>query len=381
MCGLFGVASFSLSKRERDAFKVLAMVSQFRGIDSTGVLAVGKHKKEYINTQYKSVECPSLFLSDVRANNLITDSKFNTLIGHNRAATLGSINYDNAQPVCYEHIAGVHNGTIIGYGNKTLDISDSRDLYERIATYGYEDTLKEVNNKNGAYALVWYDANDDLVRIIRNDKRPLWYGKNAGALMWASERIFLEFATNYLNLYTKTEWVKLEENTLLTFDPAHPVSSLKEQKVLGVKKTFFPVVGYGTSGGGDTKEEHDDYKALWESELKEWEEEKKREREAPLEQEEKKVKVPVSTNTKKEVYDRFEYSGYMGRHLPLKDAENILNDGCSNCDTPLQLADRAHFFTRNEFLCDTCVGSTKDTLINPHQLHVGKLVRKSKHDS
>lgn len=160
-----------------------------RGIDSTGII-VGDDKT--YGTFKKAVNGAD-FLDMKKAASLINSNGLNRpafMIGHNRAATVGSVNASNAHPFEHGSIAGVHNGTLRTYHrlDKNRDFgTDSEALYYNISTR--PDLADVLGDIKGAYALVWYNSEENTVNIIRNDERPLAVAKvkDEDTVLWASE--------------------------------------------------------------------------------------------------------------------------------------------------------------------------------------------------
>lgn len=113
------------------------------------------------------------------------------VIGHNRAATVGDISDEATHPFQHGNITLVHNGGVSSPGQlpgvKKWNVNrvDSDGICESIAASGYEETLKHTY---GAYALAWHDAEQNVLRLVRNAQRPLHFMRTAcGALLLASE--------------------------------------------------------------------------------------------------------------------------------------------------------------------------------------------------
>lgn len=195
MCGLWGVVGDGLDRNDIDCFKDLGIISALRGLDSTGIVAVSRGKKNRFNIHYKKdATDPINFLfwsKEVSA--VLNDShkKF-ALLGHTRAATIGDVTKDNAHPFHKGSIVGMHNGTITNLGNKNK--TDSEELYELIAEKGVERAIKELDSDDPAYALVWVDGKKETLNFLRNYKRPLYYmiSKGRGLMFYASEKEFLD---------------------------------------------------------------------------------------------------------------------------------------------------------------------------------------------
>lgn len=196
MCGIVGIAG-RIEEKEEIIFRTLLDLDVIRGRDSTGVVKVGvlSTSKPIIT---KAVGPPSnLIRKSLYLNYQGTfHSKSKCLIGHNRAATMGEVTVDNAHPFQFDHVYGVHNGTLRDWANLEgwleFDV-DSKALYKDVSKHGIESTWGKFS---GAAALVWWDDKESSVNFARNKERPLYLARlNDGqTLMWASEEWMLKAA-------------------------------------------------------------------------------------------------------------------------------------------------------------------------------------------
>lgn len=210
MCGLVGVFSKRLSVPERVAFKWLLHLDVIRGPHSTGILAV--HDKGQTEV-FKALGSPD-YLYDKYLNDFTDEGVYNywdcsLLLGHNRFATQGEINEENAHPFEFSNVIGAHNGTINqwelkkfhGYGEFKID---SQILYYEI---NKNNDLQFVWDEvySGAIALTWWNKEESSLNFVRNDDRPLHYCyTNTGTLFWASKPWMLQVALAQAGIkYTK----------------------------------------------------------------------------------------------------------------------------------------------------------------------------------
>ena len=185
MCGLVGMVG-DLQKKHEDMMTYLIQVDSLRGFHSTGVAFV----KPDGNTDIIKVlgSGYEMTKNDRYKVNLL--SKNAAIIGHNRYATIGAVNVENAHPFQYGSIIGAHNGTLINKyiieeNGEKFDV-DSQALVNSVDKRGLDKTLQYLN---GAWALTMWDSNDNAVKIVRNEERPLFvaYTDDAKVLCWASE--------------------------------------------------------------------------------------------------------------------------------------------------------------------------------------------------
>lgn len=190
MCGLVGVAG-GLTLQEEKMFKDLLIIDTIRGKDSTGV--VGITSRNEVLT-HKKAEPAALMMRDQEYRNIHT-RHLKAMLGHNRAATFGSVIDENAHPFQHGSIIGMHNGTLLSTfnlpENKLFEV-DSDNIIYSIDVLGIKETYSLLN---GAAALVWWNSADDTLNFIRNNERSLFYTYTvSGKLIWASETEMIELA-------------------------------------------------------------------------------------------------------------------------------------------------------------------------------------------
>lgn len=195
MCGIVGIASLKqLTNRCNTFFQEALYADTLRGEDSTGICLVDKDNGKL--DIFKRAMPAYDFLAMKQADRLLVSLLSTKIaIGHNRWATKGVISNRTAHPFCEDNITLVHNGTL-----KTMYQLDDAGKYavdselicHNIAKNGVKDTIEKLN---GAYALVWYNSEDDTLNFVRNNERPLSIGYCAkeDLLLWASEAAMLRW--------------------------------------------------------------------------------------------------------------------------------------------------------------------------------------------
>lgn len=211
MCGIVAVVG-KITAPERTAFQELLYLDAVRGWDSTGVFNV---KPDGSTRMFKQASVPTEFLLRTQAQRILSEAGIIALVGHNRAATKGLVNDDNAHPFQHDAVIGVHNGTLRTthqLPNNTKFVVDSDNLYYAMTQEGIDTLIPKVN---GAYALVWHDAREaGAVYVLRNSERPLWYAhsKDKATCFIASEYPMIGMATDNtrakIELFTDTKGYK-----------------------------------------------------------------------------------------------------------------------------------------------------------------------------
>lgn len=188
MCGIVGYITGSNKLDYEKYFKQALVTDVIRGFDSTGIIVGTPTDVSFIKKAVNAID----FLDMKPVEPMINRAPSGRpvfMIGHNRAATVGKVNSNNAHPFEQGTLTGVHNGTLRRYNRLERDRdfgTDSECLYYNMSRNPVEQVLSDID---GAYTLVWHDSADNTVNIVRNDDRPLWIGKVAeqDTVLYASE--------------------------------------------------------------------------------------------------------------------------------------------------------------------------------------------------
>jgi Glutamine amidotransferase domain len=220
MCGIVGlVSSYSngFTHKEASVFSDLLFLDTVRGFDSTGVFGVTNdgnvsiHKEASHGLDFLRTKEYKAFNSD-----MVTEGKI--MVGHNRAATRGTIIDKNAHPFWVDDkIVLVQNGTYKGSHSHLKDTAvDTEAIAHTIAdSPSIEEALQKIN---ASYALVWYNAETEELNLIRNSERPLWLAEYyTSGIAFASEANMLRYAFERNDVKLKKEPVELPAHTLVTF--------------------------------------------------------------------------------------------------------------------------------------------------------------------
>lgn len=218
MCGIVGVATGSqngLTVDEANAFRDMLVMDTLRGWDSTGVFGVDKHKNVLImkeathGADFVRTSDYAEFHREIVRNGMF-------VVGHNRAATKGSVKDANAHPFWVDdRIVLVQNGTYKGdhRHHKNTEVDTEAVAHVIAENPNTEEALQKIN---AAYALVWFDADKGTLNIIRNTERPLWvlYTKSPSSLFFASEPGILVAACERNNIKMSDEPYQLKPGHL-----------------------------------------------------------------------------------------------------------------------------------------------------------------------
>jgi len=245
MCGIVGVINAQVWSNSKDFLKAAIIADTIRGPHSTGVFWVNKKDECWFNKQQVTGAEFAFSTHFQNATSGQEDPKF--ICGHNRWATKGAVNRDNAHPFSHHGVTGVHNGTLDTYDGliappehkgtvETAFGTDSETIYY---TLSQADDPKEVLRElDGAFTLVWHDVEDNCVRMIRNSKRPLWIAKiqNRDTLVFASEKGIIEWAVGRQKYSNQIEWIKeLPTEELWRFDLSRKGAEVIKPYVQSVK--------------------------------------------------------------------------------------------------------------------------------------------------
>lgn len=213
MCGIVGFITAETSKCLTDRQRFMRdglIMDTLRGDDATGIFMVPhawtKATKQDEKVAYfykKAVPGHTFVNSSDYARELYPIRDWRAVIGHNRAATRGRRDDANAHPFQEGPVSLVHNGTLTTtYGlpvdqwelNRRRPAADAVSVDSHVLCHNLSvatpEAADEVFGKvRGAFALVWNDARDESVNIIRNDQRPLHmaYAKDEDTLYIMSE--------------------------------------------------------------------------------------------------------------------------------------------------------------------------------------------------
>jgi hypothetical protein len=273
MCGLVGVVtkrSNGFSRQQQDIFGTLLFIDTFRGQDSTGVFTISNAGDVYVA---KDAGMAPRFMLSKEYETALQKAWNNgaAMIGHNRAATRGVVNDQNAHPFNVDdNIILVHNGTMRGNHRKHADVEvDSHAIAHLIHEKG--DVSEALSAIDAAYALIWYDLAKAELNFIRNDERPLFWMELDDCWVWSSEVAMLNFVTDRMDLKVKTAPTLLSEHMLQKFLLQGKGWSTTSEKVEIKKPVYVSThigggAGSGNYAGHTGWEEYDQWPGVFDDE-------------------------------------------------------------------------------------------------------------------
>lgn len=220
MCGLVSVITklqCGFNREQQDVFSELLHIDMLRGPDSTGVFAVNGPGDIFLA---KEASTPPTFMKNKAYDELLRKnySTGKALIGHNRKATRGTVNDDNAHPfVVDNNIVLVHNGTMFGDHKKFADVEVDSHAIAHLIHENKGNVTAALNKLDAAYALIWFNVADNTLNFIRNTQRPLYWAETKDAWLWASEECMLDFVISRHKLKVIDGPSLLPEHLLQTF--------------------------------------------------------------------------------------------------------------------------------------------------------------------
>jgi predicted glutamine amidotransferase len=217
MCGIVGFVANgdtrTLYNRRANFLYQGLHVDSLRGQGGTGVALVTD--KGDVESYKRALSGPDFINSDVADRGYARMDLARIAIGHNRAATIGSVKDKNCHPFHYKEkreIILVHNGTLHDHRRLT-PVGFNHDVDSAHAAFALaesEDVAKTLKSINGWFVFVWWDGTDKTFNIARNDNRDIFYSSDtAGNLYYGSEYKMLDWLTtrNSVEFDKNAKWV------------------------------------------------------------------------------------------------------------------------------------------------------------------------------
>jgi hypothetical protein len=248
MCGIFGVVNGkhfrALNGRVCDFVRDGMIANAVRGQDSTGVMQMDSKNLLFFKAPIGGGE----FVKHQSVHGYIYDAD-NSLftVVHNRAATEGVVNRDNAHPFSHfgktgNYVMGVHNGTLRNWrsADETFEV-DSDWAIKQLADEG----IAALQKFQGAFAFVWYDDSEpNELQFARNAERPMFVAfiKGQNRMVFGSEYQMLTWLASRNSLELDAEIIELANNYHYKFQLDNPKLFTKQyfesaklgDKLLGV---------------------------------------------------------------------------------------------------------------------------------------------------
>jgi hypothetical protein len=220
-----------------------------RGPHSTGI-ALASRKKLFTA---KDTVLPWDLLSRREVGDAAKGGQFPVMMGHNRWATVGKINKENAHPFEHGDIVLTHNGTVHNvweWGDSVKYDTDSEAMAAEISNEGIEKVYPQMD---GAVTAVWYNKTTGRLNIVTNGQRPFNFreSEDGKSMYYASEDWQIEMAADARGVkLEKTTWT-LPDDSLFEFWIG---KDGKIQREVTDLDPFVParVMGYQTPAGGST---------------------------------------------------------------------------------------------------------------------------------
>lgn len=186
-----------------------------------------------------------------------TWSRGAALIGHNRKATRGIVNDENAHPfVVDDKIILVHNGTMFGDHKKIADVEVDSHAIAHAIHEKKGDVSAALSSFDAAFALIWYDFENGVLNLIRNTQRPLHWVETDNEWLYASEAAMLNFVVERNKLNVKDGPKELKEHVLqkFTLNPRGGWTPAWEN--IEIKKKVVTTYDSGYSSGWQNRRHH-----------------------------------------------------------------------------------------------------------------------------
>lgn len=227
MCGIIGIIkspkSKLSSKEITSTFSDALYAGALRGMDGTGI-AIFEDKKSS-PVIYKRGLTSADFLSLYTTAKLFPITNALAVIGHNRAATIGTANDNTAHPFCIDNITLVHNGTLTNHRSliNNYNVSqglvvDSEFLCNAIAKT--KNPIEVLEKIIGSFALIWHNAETGNFYFAKNSQRPLGYVTNDdGDMFISSESLMMYWITKRNDIKIGDSIYEFESNYLYELNP------------------------------------------------------------------------------------------------------------------------------------------------------------------
>jgi hypothetical protein len=216
MCGIVGyiVTGDKAFEGPREHFLKYALsMDTLRGADSTGIMTV---KNKFDVTVTRTTQRGDKWVHTAAYNG--ADKSGWCTVGHNRAATAGSVKISNAHPFTFGDVTMVHNGTLSHKGSslamydKELEV-DSMNLALGLSMVPVDGVKEFLETVDGSFTLVWFDKRDKSINFARNSSRSMHFTMN-------NAKTFMGFMSDghMLTVLMKSLGADARMNTIYSLD-------------------------------------------------------------------------------------------------------------------------------------------------------------------
>jgi hypothetical protein len=189
MCGIIGFISTHdkyLPGAKEHFLEYALMLDTLRGADSTGLILV---RDEFDVTTAHTTASGMEYVQGDHYKDVVKEPAW-AAVGHNRAATAGSVKLENAHPFTFGDVTLVHNGTLARRGaslptfKPELEV-DSMQLAWALSQSEPDDVPDVLKQVDGSFCVVWVDQRNDTINMARNSDRPMHFTFNdTKDIMW-----------------------------------------------------------------------------------------------------------------------------------------------------------------------------------------------------
>jgi len=144
----------------------------------------------------KEASTPEQFMWDKEVEEIFKKSinSGSVLVGHNRKATKGEVNDENAHPFNRGDIVLVHNGSLFNHKQVANTEVDSEAIADALNEHANGDLADVFGKLTGAYSCVWYDNRDETLNFFRNAARPMYLYRDTNRTLFASEAVMIMYS-------------------------------------------------------------------------------------------------------------------------------------------------------------------------------------------
>lgn len=191
MCGIVGLFGSDCKTYPNDKREYMLQglfVDALRGQESTGIALLPKETSKDPVVFKRALSGPD-FVNRKEVSRIVGRLDLSLgMIGHNRSATRGDIEDENAHPFQYGHITLVHNGTVNNADFLTGEVckADSKVDSAQVAwSFSKKEPDELLPRMTGGFSLVWWDARDNTLHFARNHEKPMyWYTSPDSKMMY-----------------------------------------------------------------------------------------------------------------------------------------------------------------------------------------------------